>query len=87
MPTIKENLDRINKQILETAVLCGRKPETIQLIAVSKKKSVGTIKEAIEAGAKDLGENYLSERNKSNILRNLNKNAKYMGYKLVPTEQ
>jgi transposase len=36
---------------------------------------------------KDLGENYLSEINKSSMLKNLKKNAKYMGYNLVPTEK
>ena len=61
MPTIKDNLDRINKQIFDTAVSCGRRPDTIQLIAVSKRKSVETIMKGIKAGAKHLGENYIQE--------------------------
>ncbi len=61
MPTIKENLNKINKQIIETAISCGRKPETIQLIAVSKRKSVEVIRQGIKAGAKHLGENYIQE--------------------------
>ena len=61
MPTIKDNLDRINKKIAETAVSCGRRPDTIQLIAVSKRKSVETIMEGIKAGAQHLGENYIQE--------------------------
>ena len=61
MQTNKENLDNINKQVFDAAVFCGRNPETIQLIAVSKRKSVETIKEAIEAGAKHFGENYVQE--------------------------
>ena len=61
MPTIKDNLDRINKQIMDTAVSCGRKPDTIQLIAVSKRKSVKTIMEGIQAGGKHFGENYIQE--------------------------
>ena len=61
MSSIKENFDRINKQIIDTAVSCGRKPDTIQLIAVSKRKSAETIMEGIKAGAKHLGENYIQE--------------------------
>ncbi len=61
MPTIKENLNKINKQIIETAISSGRKPETIQLIAVSKRKSVEVIRQGIKAGAKHLGENYIQE--------------------------
>ena len=61
MPSIKDNFDEINKQIMDTAVSCGRKPESIQLIAVSKRKSVETIMEGIKAGAKHLGENYIQE--------------------------
>ncbi|MCD4720290.1 MAG: YggS family pyridoxal phosphate-dependent enzyme [Desulfobacula sp.] len=61
MLTIKENFDEINKQIMDTAMSCGRKPDTIQLIAVSKRKSVETIMEGIKAGAKHFGENYIQE--------------------------
>ncbi|WP_299980627.1 YggS family pyridoxal phosphate-dependent enzyme [Desulfobacula sp.] len=61
MPTIKDNFDRINKQIMDTAMSCGRKPDTIQLIAVSKRKSIETIMEGIQAGAKHFGENYIQE--------------------------
>jgi len=61
MTTIKENLDTINRQILETADKCNRQPEKIQLIAVSKRKNAKTIIEAIKAGAKHFGENYIQE--------------------------
>ena len=61
MATIKENLDKIKTQIFETAESCDRRPDSVRLIAVSKKKSVKTIQEAIEAGAKHFGENYIQE--------------------------
>ncbi|MBW2653675.1 MAG: YggS family pyridoxal phosphate-dependent enzyme [Deltaproteobacteria bacterium] len=61
MPTIKNNFDRINKEIMSTALSCGRNIDTIQLIAVSKRKSVETIMEGIKAGAKHFGENYIQE--------------------------
>lgn len=61
MSSIKDNLDRINKEIVNTAVSCGRGADSIQLIAVSKKKSVETVIECIKAGAVHLGENYIQE--------------------------
>ena len=36
-------------------------PQKVKLIAVSKKKSIALIKEAINSGQKDFGENYLQE--------------------------
>ncbi|WP_457551733.1 YggS family pyridoxal phosphate-dependent enzyme [Desulfobacula sp.] len=61
MPSIKDNLDKINKQIFDTAVSCGRRPDTIQLIAVSKRKTIAAVTEAIDAGASHFGENYIQE--------------------------
>ena len=56
MSSIKENIDHINRQIAETARACGRKPEAVQLIAVSKRKSVEAITQAIDAGARHFGD-------------------------------
>jgi pyridoxal phosphate enzyme (YggS family) len=61
MSPIKDNLEKINKQITDTAMSCGRQPDTIQLIAVSKRKPVESIMEAIKAGVTHLGENYIQE--------------------------
>jgi len=61
MSSIKTNLDQINKDIIDTAASCGRQPDSIQLIAVSKRKTVNTVREGIKAGAKHLGENYIQE--------------------------
>lgn len=58
---IKENLTKINQQIADTATSCGRSPDEITLIAVSKKKSVETIKKGLKAGIKHFGENYIQE--------------------------
>lgn len=69
MLSIKENIDKINKQIFDAAVSCGRKPGNIQLIAVTKKKNIKTIEEGIKAGASHLGENYIQEAiDKINVL-------------------
>lgn len=61
MPSIKENLQGINKKIEQTADTCGRNPDHILLIAVSKKKSAEMIMECINAGHTHFGENYIQE--------------------------
>jgi PLP dependent protein len=61
MTSIKNNLERINKQIFDTAISCDRRQETILLIAVSKRKTSQAVMEAIKAGAAHFGENYIQE--------------------------
>ena len=61
MTDIKENLDHINTKIIKAAKGCGRSSDAVELIAVSKKKSVQAIKDAIKAGAFHFGENYIQE--------------------------
>ncbi len=58
---IKNNLEQIQASIRQTAIDCGRNPEEINLIGVSKRKPESLIKEAIEAGHRDFGENYIQE--------------------------
>jgi len=64
MSTIKENLLRINERIEQAARRVGRNPAEIKLVAVSKTVEVARVKEAIEAGASILGENYVQEAQK-----------------------
>lgn len=61
MSTIKQNIQRIHQQIHIAAQDCGRDPQQIRLVAVSKTKSVTAIKTAIAAGQQDFGENYVQE--------------------------
>lgn len=61
MSKIKDNLSRINQEIMDTTAACGRNPDTVQLIAVSKRKNAATIMEAVKAGAGHFGENYIQE--------------------------
>ena len=58
---IAENLAVIKKRIALAAENAGRAPNDITLIAVSKRKPVSMISEALAAGQKDFGENYLQE--------------------------
>ena len=61
MDTLKNRLAEIRNRVDRAAERAGRKPESIRLIAVSKTKPVSLIREAIAAGATDLGENYIQE--------------------------
>ncbi|MGL4984097.1 MAG: YggS family pyridoxal phosphate enzyme, partial [Plesiomonas sp.] len=61
MRNIKENLHAMNQQIAATAVKCERSPESVTLLAVSKTKPVSAVQEAIAAGQRAFGENYVQE--------------------------
>ncbi len=66
---MKDRLDRINKRIADAATGCGRIPETIRLVAVSKTVDAERVAEAIDAGVAIVGENYIQEaRDKFNTL-------------------
>jgi pyridoxal phosphate enzyme (YggS family) len=64
MSTIRENLLRVRERMEKAARRVGRDPEEIKLVAVSKTVEPARIKEAIEAGASILGENYVQEAQK-----------------------
>ena len=64
MSTIRENLLRVRERIEKAARRVGRDPGEIKLVAVSKTVEPARIKEAIEAGASILGENYVQEAQK-----------------------
>lgn len=55
--SVAENLAEIRSRIDELARSAGRNPGEVKLVAVSKTKPVPLIKEAVAAGALDLGEN------------------------------
>lgn len=61
--SIKENLDLINEKIKIAAEKSGRKREDVLLLAVSKTVDVPRIKEAVDLGLVDLGENKPQEIN------------------------
>ncbi len=61
MSTIEKNLHRVGEQISAAALLCGRSPQEITLLAVSKTKPVTAIEQAMAAGQWAFGENYVQE--------------------------
>ena len=61
MNTIKQNLQKIKAKIREFERLYKQKEESVSLIAVTKRQSTQSIKEAFVSGQKSFGENYFQE--------------------------
>lgn len=59
--TIQQNLDTVRRDICIAVKECGRDPEQVKLLAVSKTKPVSDIAAAIAAGQRAFGENYVQE--------------------------
>jgi PLP dependent protein len=58
---IASNLDTVRRRLADAAVDASRDPAAVRLIVVTKTVPVATIRDAIAAGARDLGENYVNE--------------------------
>jgi len=58
---LRQRLEDIRERIRRAAESCNRDPDSIRLVAVSKTVPAETVKDAIEAGATILGENYVQE--------------------------
>lgn len=56
-----DNYKEVRKKIDEACVACGRKPEDVMLLAVSKTKPLSDIEELAAYGVTDFGENYPQE--------------------------
>jgi len=61
MKSISANIDSIRYRIALAAKRAGRDPESVRLVAVTKRKSVEVVCEALAAGQCLFGENYLQE--------------------------
>lgn len=62
--SIAENLAQIHQEVASIATSCGRSPEDIKIVAVSKRFPAEAIKEACKAGHMLFGENYIQEAEK-----------------------
>ncbi len=58
---INDNLLRIRERIVRASKGCGRDNDPITIVAVSKGRSVREIREAVDAGIFDIGENRVQE--------------------------
>ncbi|EOL8969155.1 YggS family pyridoxal phosphate-dependent enzyme [Cronobacter dublinensis] len=61
MSETERNLTQVRQKISVAAQRCGRAPEEVTLLAVSKTKPASAIAEAIDAGQRAFGENYVQE--------------------------
>jgi pyridoxal phosphate enzyme (YggS family) len=66
---LKKRLSHVKERIKKATIDCGRTPDSIRLVAVSKTIPKDIVREAIKAGVDILGENYIQEaRDKINAL-------------------
>ena len=66
---IADNLARVRDRIAAAARAAGRQPESVRLLAVSKKMPADDVRAAIAAGQRAFGENYAQElRDKAALL-------------------
>lgn len=61
MSSIKQNIKQVITQITSATEKCGRTTNSVQLLAVSKTKPIAAIEEAMAAGLRAFGENYVQE--------------------------
>lgn len=59
--TIQTNISDVKARIEQAAIECGRAAQDITLLAVSKTKPCDAISQAIDAGQRQFGENYVQE--------------------------
>ena len=58
---IRDNYHRVQEWITKAAVNAGRNRESIRLVVVTKTHPIEVIQAVLEAGASDIGENYVEE--------------------------
>jgi pyridoxal phosphate enzyme (YggS family) len=58
---VTENLASIRELLAFCATEAGRQPDTVKLLAVSKKQPISKILDAANAGQRDFGENFVQE--------------------------
>ena len=61
MAGIEENIQKVRARLAKAALACGRRPEEITIIAVSKNFPPESISSAIDAGQYHFGENRVQE--------------------------
>lgn len=60
-PSIEKNLSVVRERMAEAALVSGRDPGAVVLVAVSKRQSAEHVLEAYDAGCREFGENYVQE--------------------------
>jgi pyridoxal phosphate enzyme (YggS family) len=60
-PSVADALDKVRDRIVQAAHAANRDPADITLVAVSKTKPVTLVRDALDHGQRDFGENYLQD--------------------------
>lgn len=68
MEDLRANLKKVMERIAEAALRKGRNPYEVRLIGATKGVDPQRILEAIEAGLQDIGENYVQEAQRKQLL-------------------
>ncbi|MBU2872464.1 YggS family pyridoxal phosphate-dependent enzyme [Marinobacter salexigens] len=61
MSSIADNLGSVTRRIQKATLHAGREPGSVSLLAVSKTRSAEELRQAVAAGQRAFGENYLQE--------------------------
>jgi len=77
---IADNLRTVKSRIKAAALRCGRQPEDIRLVAVSKNVPAERIRDAVSAGAMILGENYIQEAREKIALISIQAEWHFIGH-------
>lgn len=60
-PAVVEAIAEVREGIQRAAIASGRDPSAVRLVAITKTRTVEEVKQALDAGCDDLGENYVQE--------------------------
>lgn len=78
---ISDNIRQVKERIKLACERCGRQPEQIRLIAVTKTHTVETVKKALAAGITSIAENKVQEAEvKIPVLRGLYREFHFIGH-------
>jgi pyridoxal phosphate enzyme (YggS family) len=61
LTTVAERILEVRARIARACASCGRDPSSVELLAVSKTRSEGAVREALAAGQQSFGENRIQE--------------------------
>ena len=59
--SVYDNYLKVNERIMQACRKAGRDPQEIKLVAVTKSVAIKQVKEAVDAGCRLFGENYVQE--------------------------
>ncbi|MGC9327035.1 MAG: YggS family pyridoxal phosphate-dependent enzyme [Candidatus Hinthialibacter sp.] len=61
MNTIADSIRFVQEKVIQTAESCGRSPQSVKIVAVSKTQPAQSVREAYQAGLRTFGENHVQE--------------------------